>query len=78
MAFYRYVGKNLQGFRARIQKSDAPQGANALTIRFNTTTGIEEVLSAFQNGTAYDLSGRRVATPEKGLYIVNGRKVFIK
>ena len=78
MAFYRYVGKNLQGFRARITKSDTPQGANALTIRFNTTTGIEEVLSAFQNGTAYDLSGRRVATPEKGLYIVNGRKVFIK
>ena len=78
MAFYRYVGANLQGFRARIQKSDVPQGANALTIRFNTTTGIEEVLSAFQNGTAYDLSGRRVATPEKGLYIVNGRKVFIK
>lgn len=78
MAFYRYVGTNLQGFRARIEKSDAPQGANALTIRFNTTTGIEEVLSAFQNGTAYDLSGRRVATPEKGLYIVNGRKVFIK
>lgn len=78
MAFYRYVGTNLQGFRARIEKGDAPQGANALTIRFNTTTGIEEVLSAFQNGTAYDLSGRRVATPEKGLYIVNGRKVFIK
>ena len=26
----------------------------------------------------YDLSGRRVENPEKGIYIVNGRKVFIK
>ncbi|MBR3855953.1 MAG: M60 family metallopeptidase [Bacteroidaceae bacterium] len=28
--------------------------------------------------TIYDLSGRRVENPEKGIYIVNGRKVFIK
>ena len=26
----------------------------------------------------YDLSGRRVMNPTKGLYIVNGRKVIIK
>ena len=26
----------------------------------------------------YDLSGRRVAQPTKGLYIVNGRKMIIK
>ena len=78
MAFYRYVGKTLQGFRARIEKSDVAQGSKALTIRFNTSTAIEEVLSAFQNGTVYDLSGRPVATPEKGIYIINGMKVFIK
>ncbi len=29
------------------------------------------------NGT-YDLTGRRVANPEKGLYIVNGKKVVVK
>lgn len=28
--------------------------------------------------TYYDLMGRRVATPAKGLYIVNGRQVIIK
>ncbi len=78
MAFYRYVGKNLQGFRARIEKGDAPANASALTMRFNNATGIEEVISAFQNGAVYDLSGRRVATPTKGVYIVNGKKVFIK
>lgn len=78
MAFYRYVGQNLQGFRARIEKGDAPANASALTMRFNNATGIEEVISAFQNGAVYDLSGRRVATPTKGVYIVNGKKVFIK
>ena len=26
----------------------------------------------------YDLSGRRVVNPQKGLYIVNGKKVLIK
>ena len=26
----------------------------------------------------YDLSGRRVVQPTKGLYIVNGKKVIIK
>ena len=78
MAFYRYVGTNLQGFRARIQKSDAPANATALTIRFNNATGIEEVISAFQNGAIYDLSGRRVVAPTKGVYIMNGKKVFIK
>lgn len=77
MAFYRYVGKNLQGFRARIEKSEA-RGANALRMRFAETTSIDEVISAFQNNVVYDLSGRRVATPEKGVYIVNGKKVFIK
>ena len=30
------------------------------------------------NGMAYDLQGRRVAQPTKGLYIVNGKKVIIK
>jgi len=26
----------------------------------------------------YDLSGRRVAQPSKGLYIINGKKVVLK
>ena len=30
------------------------------------------------NGAVYDLQGRRVENPTKGLYIVNGRKVVIK
>lgn len=76
-AFYNYTGANLQGFRARIKK-DAASGVQALTLRFDDTTGIEEITSAFENAAVYDLSGRRVNAPQKGLYIVNGKKVYIK
>ena len=30
------------------------------------------------NGQYYDLSGRKVTSPTRGLYIVNGKKVFVK
>lgn len=30
------------------------------------------------SGAIYDLQGRRVATPTKGLYIVNGKKIMVK
>ena len=43
------------------------------------TTGIANVnVNANANSSWYDLSGRRVANPTKGLYIVNGKKVIIK
>jgi hypothetical protein len=40
----------------------------------NTVQATEEVKG---NGECYDLQGRRVAYPQKGLYIVNGRKVAV-
>ena len=47
---------------------------------FDETTGIE-MPTAEDNDNAdavvYDLQGRRVTNPTKGLYIVNGKKVFI-
>ena len=43
-------------------------------------TGIEEVAAPDKKGekVIYDLQGRRVQAPSKGLYIVNGKKVVIK
>ncbi len=43
-------------------------------------TGIDEVSSKREEVRSdyYDLQGRRVAQPTKGLYIVNGKKVIIK
>ena len=46
---------------------------------FDETTGIEMPTAEVGDADAvvYDLQGRRVAQPTKGLYIVNGKKVFI-
>ncbi len=46
---------------------------------FDETTGIEMPTAEDVNADAvvYDLQGRRVVNPTKGLYIVNGKKVFI-
>lgn len=42
------------------------------------TTGIESLRDENGNLDVYDLNGRKVANPTKGLYIINGRKVVIK
>ncbi len=48
-------------------------------LPFGETTAIENVnVSKTLNGEVYDLQGRRVVKPQKGLYIVNGRKVVVK
>ena len=49
-------------------------------------TFVEDVTTAIRdnnretitNNHYYDLQGRRVSQPQKGLYIVNGKKVFVK
>lgn len=59
-------------------------GASTANVKliFDTPTGIEEVESTnnevHSTDVVYDLQGRRVATPAKGIYIVNGKKVYVK
>ncbi len=44
------------------------------------TTGISSPVTArqFANGEVYDLNGRRVMKPAKGLFVVGGKKVMVK
>ena len=55
-------------------------GARSLDVVFaDETTGIQSVQgSGLTVNGYYDLQGRRVAQPQKGLYIVNGKKVVLK
>ncbi len=60
----------------------------SLSVEFvdmDGTTSIENVtidkdgsVSIKEDGVYYDLSGRRVENPTSGIYIVNGKKVFVK
>ena len=58
----------------------APSGVAAYSFSFGD--GATAVDGVFENVDAatgiYDLTGRRIEKAEKGIYIVNGKKLFIK
>lgn len=77
VGFKAYSGTKLSGFKARLETNAEIQ--QALRLVFGGTTGIGSVATDGDNaGTVFDLSGRRVAAPAKGIYIVNGKKVIFK
>ena len=47
-------------------------------MQYNPTTGISIVKTAIENGAIYNLNGQKVNKAQKGLYIINGKKVYIK
>ena len=63
-----------------IELTQSTNNARRLTIVFEgETTGISTAKTAATiEGNCYDLSGRKVAQPTKGLYIVNGKKIVVK
>ena len=75
---------NVGANKAYIDKSKiANKGGEAKAfIDFDEleATGIDAVDTAktLKGGKFYDISGREVANPTRGLYIVNGKKVLIK
>ena len=54
------------------------QLSNSYYFDFGGTTAIEPVVNEVEENVYYDLSGRRVENPTQGIYILNGKKVFIK
>jgi len=79
-----YVRENLQ-LVAMIYDYDVNDPSknevvNAGTLYYSdfTTTGISAVQAESSTPTIYDLYGRIVNQPTKGIYIVNGQKVVVK
>lgn len=58
----------------------SPEAAAKVRIytRGEETTDVQLLEAAPQSEAVYDLQGRRVAQPQQGLYIVNGKKTIIK
>lgn len=85
--FFKGVPYNEVFDSSNTVNSYAPE--RSLSVEFvdmDGTTSITEIIidkdgnitSAAQDGVCYDLSGRRVENPTSGIYIVNGKKVFVK
>ena len=51
---------------------------NVIYALNNTTTGLRFVSTDTQNAVIYNLAGQKVMKAQKGLYIVNGKKVLVK
>ena len=85
-----YTGANYDEFQTmkymlarHILNGRMPTSGARITLVFDDeeTTGINTIKGSelkVYNNAYYDLSGRRVAQPTKGLYIVNGKKVLVK
>ena len=59
--------------------SGAGAGVKALGFEFRTPTSVRGLeMAEGQNGTIFNLAGQRVQKAQKGLYIVNGKKVLVK
>ena len=77
VAFKQYIGDNLTGFKAYLVVESK---TNAIRIRKGSEEGTTSIDNAQltmdnENVVIYDLQGRRVEKMEKGIYIVNGKKV---
>jgi len=84
VSFYRKEKGTFNVFnnKAYLDLTEAAQGVRSLAIRFGAdeeTTAIEpSTLNAQPSTVIYDLQGRRVENPARGVYIVNGKKVVIR
>lgn len=83
--FYKWVKGNAKKNFAYLQLKN-PSNANAKTVIyldwFGDTTGIHGMTAPSQvtsGKTYYTLDGRKVTSPtQKGIYIINGKKIIIK
>lgn len=82
IGFYFANGQTVATNRAylHIASSLAPAATSRMMFVFDgEATGIKSIEKGKMTiDNYYDLQGRRVAQPTKGLYIVNGKKVIIK
>ena len=80
LGFFKYNGSTMKANRAFMILDESMAEANIAIVDYETwLNGITEVsTNNVENNTIYDIQGRIVNNPTKGLYIVNGKKMVIK
>ena len=89
--FWYSTGKTpMMAFRAYfdfvdvLPETDASPARIIMEFDDETTTGVGDAMRLNDNGQmindkfVYDLQGRRVTQPQKGLYINNGKKILVR
>ena len=79
LGFYKYTGSNLNGFKAYVNIGDIPSEVKSFVFDFDDddATGIASLLEKAGEETAiYNLAGQRLNKMQKGINIVNGKKVL--
>lgn len=69
------------GSAARLNRAPVIGDNSVLLYSFKVIingTGIDAIRREAENGKVYDLSGRQVKNPQKGLFIINGKKIVVK
>ena len=75
--FVKATTGTLLPFRTYLTTS-AAQAAPAFKVIMDKPTGIDAITTTETDGAIYDLTGRRVEKAVKGIYIRDGKKVYIK
>lgn len=80
IGFYHWEGTTLAANRAYLEAANAHEVKGfGIALNFDDLDAIQSVTAVNNKGSeVYDLSGRRVSQPARGLYIVNGKKVAVK
>ena len=85
LKFYKSNGASLAANRAYLQIPTSILGnhSNARSIGYTFDdeegiTGIDSINEDTDEGTFYNMNGQRVTAPRKGVYVRNGKKMFIK
>lgn len=81
--WYSTGQSNIKAFRGYFEFVDVLASLETASSKVkmvfrDETTGIKNVIVETANDDMYDLQGRRIVNPDKGVYIKNGKKVVVK
>lgn len=81
--WYSTGQSNIKAFRGYFEFVDVLASLETASSKVkmvfrDETTGIKDVIVETANDDMYDLQGRRIVNPDKGVYIKNGKKVVVK